>query len=137
MMNNTNINKFVQLSVTTSNQCVCFQVCVFLYLSIELNNNLLKAGCLLIATFVCLLFYFYCISGQKLTDEYDELRRCLGECSWVDKPQWFKKMLLIMMIRSFAPFHIKPFGLYILNLENFINVLKVSYSYLNLMRTLK
>ncbi|XP_075233692.1 uncharacterized protein LOC142331575 isoform X2 [Lycorma delicatula] len=71
------------------------------------------------------------------SNKYDELRRCLGECSWVDKPQWFKKMLLTMIIRSLAPFHLKPFGLYVINLENFINVLKVSYSYFNLMRTLK
>ncbi|XP_075233331.1 odorant receptor 56a-like [Lycorma delicatula] len=87
--------------------------------------------------FEALVLYLYCSDGQKIIDEHDKLRQCLAECSWVDKPQWFKKMLLIMMIRSTAPFHIKPFGLYVINAENFVNVLKASYSYFNLIRTLK
>ncbi|XP_075233299.1 odorant receptor 67a-like isoform X2 [Lycorma delicatula] len=95
-------------------------MCVFLYLAIETNNTFMSIGFLCSAVFESLLLYAYCIHGQRLIDEYDELRRSLAECSWVDKPQWFKKMLLIMMTRSNAPVCIKPFGIYIINLENFI-----------------
>ncbi|XP_075232977.1 odorant receptor 56a-like [Lycorma delicatula] len=132
-----NVNKYMQLSITSANQCLFFLVCISLYLSIESNNNLIQIGCICLVLIFCNVLYFYCSDGQKIIEEYDELRRCLAECSWVDKPQWFKKMLLTMMIRSTAPFHIKPFGLYIVNLENFVNVLKASYSYFNLIRTLK
>ncbi|XP_075228185.1 uncharacterized protein LOC142328364 [Lycorma delicatula] len=120
--NIVNVNRFVQLSITVINQCLCLTICTFMYLSIEIDNEVMKIVCLGIALLQSVLFYFYCWNGQILIDEYDELRRCLGECSWVDKPQWFKKMLLIMMIRSKAPFQIKPFGLYVINLNNFINV---------------
>ncbi|XP_075232416.1 odorant receptor 56a-like [Lycorma delicatula] len=137
MWNMANVNKLIQLGITSGNQCLFFQLCLYLYLSIEGNNYLIKTGCICIVIMDSLLLYFYCNDGQKIIDEYDEVRRCLGECSWVDKPQWFKKMLLTMMIRSSAPFHMKPFGLYVINSENFINVMKASYSYFNLIRTLK
>ncbi|XP_075230215.1 odorant receptor 56a-like isoform X2 [Lycorma delicatula] len=131
------VNKFVQLTITATNQSLCFQMCIYFYLCLAEHNAFIKTAFFCIALFEILLLYVYCFNGQKLIDEYDEVRRALGDCTWVNKPQWFKKMLLIMMTRSMVPVHIKPFGLYVLNLNNFIGVVKVTYSYFNLLRSLK
>lgn len=52
----------------------------------------------------------------------EKLRNALAEFNWINKPKWFQKAHLILMIRSKRTLEIKPFGLYTLNYDNFTNV---------------
>ncbi|RZF42613.1 hypothetical protein LSTR_LSTR001408 [Laodelphax striatellus] len=69
--------------------------------------------------------------GQTISDKGEKLRKTLWECSWVDKPEWFKKAILVMMKRSTRPLEIRPFGLYVLDLRRFAVILNGMYSYFN------
>ncbi|XP_075236432.1 odorant receptor 43a-like [Lycorma delicatula] len=97
----------------------------------------MKIGYFISALSEILILYAYCTNGQKIINESDELRRAMGECPWLDKPLWFKKMLLLMMTKAQATLQIKPFGLYVVCLNNFVGILNGAYSYFNLLRTVK
>ncbi|XP_075213536.1 uncharacterized protein LOC142319766 isoform X2 [Lycorma delicatula] len=68
-----------------------------------------RVGVCLLLPFMVMLFFFN-----------DEIRRCLPYCSWLNKPLWFKKSLL--MTRANTPLEIKPHGFYVLNLENYTSI---------------
>lgn len=53
----------------------------------------------------------------------EELHQAVTECSWVNKPHWFKKGLLLMMLRTCKPLQIKPYGLYVLDVKNIVVVI--------------
>ncbi|XP_075221382.1 odorant receptor Or2-like isoform X2 [Lycorma delicatula] len=79
--------------------------------------------------------YLLDATGEKVITEGETLRNALYEFSWVDKPEWLKKSLLIIMGQSNRPVEIKPFRLHVLNLKNFAMAINAAYSYYNLLNT--
>ncbi|XP_075217542.1 uncharacterized protein LOC142322390 isoform X2 [Lycorma delicatula] len=67
----------------------------------------------------------------------ENLRMMFWNCSWVAKPVWFKKSLLIMMTVAEKQLIVKPFGLYNLNLQNYSKVLNSAFSFYNLLKSFK
>lgn len=74
----------------------------------------------MIPVFWC--FATFCWYGQQLINESELLYTDFAECSWLNKPQWFKKNLAIILIRAKYPLKIMPLQLYTLNFNNMTTV---------------
>ncbi|XP_075236063.1 odorant receptor 10-like isoform X2 [Lycorma delicatula] len=86
---------------------------------------------------VSVFTYIFSSISQNLINEDENLRNTLYECSWINKPEWFKKSLLIMLTRTNKPLQIKPFGLYVINLNSYATMMNAAYTYFNLLRSYK
>ncbi|XP_075235994.1 odorant receptor 43a-like isoform X3 [Lycorma delicatula] len=78
------------------------------------------------------MLYVYSLNGQNLINKDENIYRSITAISWYDKPQWFKKCLLLMITRANKKIEVKPYGLYVVNLRNFSKVMNAAYSYFNL-----
>ncbi|XP_075235514.1 uncharacterized protein LOC142332783 [Lycorma delicatula] len=98
---------------------VCVYACSSIYYIIKKDSMTQK----MLETFLCgftfYILYVFDVRGERIITEWENLRNALYECSWISKPDWFKKALLIIMTRNNKPIEIKPFGLMVLNLRNF------------------
>ncbi|XP_075235993.1 odorant receptor 43a-like isoform X2 [Lycorma delicatula] len=77
------------------------------------------------------IMFAICFSLYALTKD-ENIYRSITAISWYDKPQWFKKCLLLMITRANKKIEVKPYGLYVVNLRNFSKVMNAAYSYFNL-----
>ncbi|XP_039277347.1 uncharacterized protein LOC120349918 [Nilaparvata lugens] len=118
-------------------QMVCFELCIHMFLYLK-NEGVERYQNLITALVVLLLIFNIGIFGQGLVDESDKLTRELSQCSWIDKPTWFKKSLRLMMMTAIhKPLQIKPVGLFVINMQNVSRIIQAAYSYFNVMRTVK
>ncbi|XP_075235889.1 uncharacterized protein LOC142333006 isoform X2 [Lycorma delicatula] len=83
-------------------------------------------------TTLCLSIGYACLSVYSLV-KWENLRNVLYDCQWINKPTWFKKMLLIMMTQNNKKIEIKPFGITALNLNNFAVSINAVYTYFNVL----
>ncbi|XP_075210783.1 odorant receptor 43a-like [Lycorma delicatula] len=83
------------------------------------------------------LMYLFDVSGEKINNEWEKLRNALYGCYWMNKPEWFKKVLLIMISCNNSPMEVKPHGLFVLNLRNFATTINATYSYYNILNNFK
>ncbi|XP_039277288.1 uncharacterized protein LOC111056024 isoform X2 [Nilaparvata lugens] len=129
------------------------QLCLFLIFVIELSDIFSKVRYLLRYSIILSLVFFISVDGEKVTSEMqksmfssmikksnlqgEKLRKALWMCSWTDKPNWFKKSLLTMMTRATVDLKIRPFTLYSLDLTCFTQIVKGTYSYFNIYKSLK
>ncbi|XP_039277290.1 odorant receptor 2a isoform X3 [Nilaparvata lugens] len=113
------------------------QLCLFLIFVIELSDIFSKVRYLLRYSIILSLVFFISVDGEKVTSEGEKLRKALWMCSWTDKPNWFKKSLLTMMTRATVDLKIRPFTLYSLDLTCFTQIVKGTYSYFNIYKSLK
>ncbi|XP_075235689.1 odorant receptor 43a-like [Lycorma delicatula] len=79
------------------------------------------------------IMYVFDVRGELIVTEWENLRNALYEYRWINKPKWFKKMLLIIMTQNNKKIEIKPGGIMILNLRNFAASVNAVYSYYNLL----
>ncbi|XP_039286398.1 uncharacterized protein LOC120351843 [Nilaparvata lugens] len=91
---------------------------------------------LLCSTYTTLLLLVYYI-GQRVTNQNDLFRRGLAKLQWIGKPIWFKRTLLIMMIKANTDIEIKPYSLYVLNLTSYKDIMKAAFTYGNIMYSRK
>ncbi|RZF42614.1 hypothetical protein LSTR_LSTR001409 [Laodelphax striatellus] len=108
-----------------------FQLFTCVMCAIEMENLATRVKYVFFIFFVGSLMILCASIGQNISDKGEEVRNALCNCSWVDKPEWFKKSILIMLIRSSKPLVIMPFGLYVLDLKRLAVILNGIYSYFN------
>ncbi|XP_039293121.1 uncharacterized protein LOC111056460 [Nilaparvata lugens] len=108
-----------------------FQLFTCVMCAIEIENFATRIKYVFFIIFIAFLMILCASIGQNISDKGEEVRNALCNCSWVDKPEWFKKSILIMLIRSSKPLVIMPFGLYVLDLKRFAVILNGIYSYFN------
>ncbi|XP_039292079.1 uncharacterized protein LOC120353234 [Nilaparvata lugens] len=87
--------------------------------------------------FINLIILFCYHNGQKIVNQNDILRQCLRDVPWIDKPQWFKTSLCIMMRRANIDTEMKPYNIVVLNHESYKNILKAAFSYGNIIYSVK
>ncbi|XP_039290231.1 uncharacterized protein LOC120352661 isoform X2 [Nilaparvata lugens] len=80
---------------------------------------------------ILMLLCYY--SGQRISNQNEILRRCLANLPWMDKPQWFKQSMLIMMARATVDIEINPYGVFVLNLNSFKDLMKAAFSFGNIL----
>ncbi|XP_075210197.1 uncharacterized protein LOC142317522 [Lycorma delicatula] len=131
------VNKSLSFGITLANQCICFQMCVYLCCAEQINNYFAKCAYFCLLLFTSIILYTYCMNGQKIINENEKIQSSLVHCSWINKPKWFKKTLIIMMIKANASLEIKPYGLYVLNLANYSSIMNAAYSFFNVLSSLR
>ncbi|XP_070165801.1 odorant receptor 13a [Polyergus mexicanus] len=80
---------------------------------------------------VCLFSVLFLESwpGQQLSDYTDKIFPYTTDGKWYQSSLRIKKMIAIMLMRSYVPIKITAGKLYTLNLENFAAVVRTSFSY--------
>ncbi|XP_022197362.1 uncharacterized protein LOC111054616 isoform X2 [Nilaparvata lugens] len=107
------------------------QICIYLAFITLIEDIHIKLRYITRYLITFAFVYFSASNGQNITDLGRKLRLSLFECSWVDKPAWFRKTLLFMNIRASKDMSVKPFGLYVLDIGCIVTVCKGTYTYLN------
>ncbi|RZF33054.1 hypothetical protein LSTR_LSTR007970 [Laodelphax striatellus] len=116
--------------------CISFETCIGLFVIMKTDDSVTAMNMIVAVVAIDFLLLFSCSKGQLIINQSHDLRFHLAKCPWIDKPQWFKKVLQIMMARSNLETQLKPFGLYVVNYESFTNILKASYSFCNLLNAM-
>ncbi|RZF36375.1 hypothetical protein LSTR_LSTR002971 [Laodelphax striatellus] len=86
---------------------------------------------------VNLMILYLFNNGQRLFNQNDILRRCLTELPWIDKPRWFRQAVHMMMIRANYDIQLKPYGIFVINLNSFKEFMKFTASSSNVFYTIK
>ncbi|XP_075236598.1 odorant receptor 10-like [Lycorma delicatula] len=83
------------------------------------------------------LFFIYVFHNEAewIKTESERLASSFYNISWIGKPMWLKKSLIIIMTRCNNPVEIKPFTIMELSLKNFAVVLNAAYSYYNVLNS--
>ncbi|XP_039276946.1 uncharacterized protein LOC120349851 isoform X2 [Nilaparvata lugens] len=110
---------------------------ISIYTMMKASNVKIMANYAVACVFVNLIILFCYHNGQKIVNQNDILRQYLREVPWIDKPQWFKSSLCIMMRRANIDTEMKPYGLFVLNHESFKNIIKAAFSYGNIIYSVK
>ncbi|XP_039293119.1 uncharacterized protein LOC111056235 isoform X2 [Nilaparvata lugens] len=108
-----------------------FQLFVLIMFVYDNKDTATRIKFVFLALAIIVLMIMCASIGQTISTKGEKLRRAIWDCSWVDKPEWFKKSILMMMTRSTRPLEIRPFGLYVLDLRRFAVILNGMYSYFN------
>ncbi|XP_075211160.1 uncharacterized protein LOC142318459 isoform X2 [Lycorma delicatula] len=90
-----------------------------IYYIIKKDDVLSKLTEASLCSFIVYLIYIFDVCGETVITEWENVRRALYGCNWINKPSWFKKIFLIIMIRNSKPIQISPFRIMVLNLRNF------------------
>ncbi|XP_075235887.1 odorant receptor coreceptor-like isoform X1 [Lycorma delicatula] len=127
------INKGIPgASITT----LCLSIgyaCLSVYSLVKKSSLISKLTEVPYCAFLFYLIYLFDVRGERMTTEWENLRNVLYDCQWINKPTWFKKMLLIMMTQNNKKIEIKPFGITALNLNNFAVSINAVYTYFNVL----
>ncbi|RZF46158.1 hypothetical protein LSTR_LSTR012139 [Laodelphax striatellus] len=110
---------------------------ISIYTMMKATNVKIMVNFAVACVFVNLIILFCYHNGQKIVNQNDILRQYLREVPWIDKPQWFKTSLCIMMRRANNNTEMKPYGLFVLNHESFKNIIKAAFSYGNIIYSVK
>ncbi|XP_039280005.1 uncharacterized protein LOC120350495 [Nilaparvata lugens] len=112
---------------------VALDTCFNIFLMLEANNPkmFMNYAAVCICTNIPLLLNYYI--GQQISNQNEIFRQCLTEVPWIDKPQWFKQSLLIMMTRANVDTQFKPYGVFVLNLTSYKDLMKAAFSFGNVL----
>ncbi|XP_051170461.1 odorant receptor coreceptor-like [Leptopilina boulardi] len=76
---------------------------------------------------------YHCIPGQRLKDHSIIVNEYLYASHWYKMPSRIKKVLLMMMIRSFKESKVSVGKFFTLSLETYSMLLKTIFSYLSVL----
>ncbi|XP_075236194.1 uncharacterized protein LOC142333143 [Lycorma delicatula] len=127
------INMILSVSLLVFNQLVCLHCSVILYCLFQKNSVSRKEKHVMAYLSSLTCYGMICVFGQQLINESEDLWNSITLCSWLNKPLWFKQSIKIFLIATMKPLKLEPAGLYRLDLNFFLKLLQVSYSYCNLM----
>ncbi|XP_039290226.1 uncharacterized protein LOC120352660 [Nilaparvata lugens] len=112
---------------------IAIDTCFNIYLMLQANNPKIvmnyAASCFCNNILMLLCYY----SGQRISNQNEILRRFLANLPWMDKPQWFKQSMLIMMARATVDIEINPYGVFVLNLTSYKDLMKAAFSFGNIL----
>lgn len=67
--------------------------------------------------------YFYCFFGQSASDSFQKIPDCLYDFNWQMLPVHSQKHLILMIANAQRPIFYHAWGMAVLNLETFANVM--------------
>ncbi|XP_039284832.1 odorant receptor 85f-like [Nilaparvata lugens] len=109
---------------------VTFQACTYIYSIVEMRES----KYVIQLSFALVLLYAFSIYGQKIVDAGELVNQSIYECNWTEKPLWYKKHLLIMLIRSSQSIEFHCFELVSVKNTFFMKVLQTTYTYFNFLK---
>ncbi|XP_039277444.1 uncharacterized protein LOC111043634 isoform X2 [Nilaparvata lugens] len=105
--------------LTITNLVIMLYSCMLAYLVLK-TDDLEKVtiyGAMFV--FINLTVFSAHHNGQRLSNQNDVLRQSLASLPWINKPDWFKKTLYIMMTRANVNNEMRPYGIYSLSYLSF------------------
>lgn len=78
--------------------------------------------------------YIYCYIGDKLSSQIDKLCFAVYDCCWYNFPINALKDIIFVMMKNNRGFSLTAGKIYIMNLENFKNIVKTMGSFFSVMR---
>ncbi|XP_039275533.1 uncharacterized protein LOC120349444 [Nilaparvata lugens] len=112
-----NMNKGLQRILLIFINSCAIQMCLGFFSLTEGDDNILKY--LTFSTCVLIFLTFICGFGQMIKNKVNILRVTLAQFEWVDKPEYYKKSLLVMITYAARDLEINPYGLYSLDMQTF------------------
>ncbi|RZF42885.1 hypothetical protein LSTR_LSTR012699 [Laodelphax striatellus] len=109
-------------------------MCLAVYCIIKMESFSLKVEYTVLLFWLLTIVYNYSAIGQQITNEGDDLTLKIYDSAWLDKPECIKKSLLLVLTRATRRMELKPYGIYVLNLTSFRNVINGTYSLFNLLK---
>ncbi|XP_075231467.1 uncharacterized protein LOC142330214 isoform X4 [Lycorma delicatula] len=100
-----------------------------MYMKVKDVYNSMKFSLLVYNQLIC----FHCSVMLYCMFQSENLWNAIASSPWQNKPSWFKHSIRMLLIGTQKPLKMEPAGLYVLDLNFFLKVLQVSYSYCNLM----
>ncbi|RZF36665.1 hypothetical protein LSTR_LSTR012751 [Laodelphax striatellus] len=126
------LNNEFQLTIIIFINIYSLQLCLYIIFIMKMPLIVHRIKYLFVYVVVLFIQLQWATFGQNLINNGDRLRLALYESSWINKPLWMKKSLLIMMARAEQPLEFKPYGLYVLDKQYMANLFKATYTYVNL-----
>ncbi|XP_039279239.1 uncharacterized protein LOC120350356 [Nilaparvata lugens] len=112
---------------------IAIDTCFNIYLMLQAQDPKIAmnytASCFCNNSLLLLCYY----SGQRISNQNEILRRCLADLPWTNKPLWFKQSMLIMMTRANVDTEINPYGVFVLNLMSYTDLMKAAFSFGNIL----
>ncbi|RZF32677.1 hypothetical protein LSTR_LSTR004105 [Laodelphax striatellus] len=128
----TLLSKHLKLVIVTFINIYGLQTCLYMIFLMKMKETGIRMKYAFIYMVIMVIMYSCTKSGQVIKNKGDEIRMAFYESAWVNKPQWMKRSLLVMMTKAIEPVELKPFGLYVLDLNCMANILKATYTYFNI-----
>ncbi|RZF41401.1 hypothetical protein LSTR_LSTR000115 [Laodelphax striatellus] len=125
------MNRMFQTTIVLFLNVYCLQLCLYIVFVMKLEDIVQRIKFATLYIFALYLQYQYASCSQRIKDRGETFGETLYGCGWVDKPQWMKKMLLIMKCMADQPLVMKPYGWYVVDRVFMANIFKATYTYLN------
>ncbi|RZB39582.1 7tm 6 domain containing protein [Asbolus verrucosus] len=105
-----------------------FELTVVVPFSSEFYSHVSYANAIIVEVFM------YCWFGNDIQFKSSKLPYAVFESNWTGLSESVKKNLIIFVLRLQRSLQISAFGLFYLNLETFVRILRTSWSYFALLR---
>ncbi|XP_039305980.1 odorant receptor 22c [Solenopsis invicta] len=85
------------------------------------------------------LLHLYCLCtiAQRLTDRSSEFQDVIYSCDWYNMSLRSKRLVMITLMRANKPCYVKAGKLFVMSLETFSSILKLSLSYFTVLTSLQ
>ncbi|XP_039283230.1 uncharacterized protein LOC120351132 [Nilaparvata lugens] len=116
---------------------IVVESCFHVYRALQANNIKETVNYIMLFLLINMTVLYIFNNGQRLLNQNDILRKHLSELPWTDKPRWFRQTVHIMMTRANIDIQLKPYGIFVLNLMSFKEMMKFIGSSANVLYTVK
>ncbi|XP_077269567.1 odorant receptor 49b-like [Temnothorax americanus] len=116
-----------------------FMLCLIgYYVIMEWENHNIVGLCsvTLGLTMVCFNIFIYCYMGEQVVDQGDKVALTACTLEWHHLPDAKARSLILLIIISITPLRLKAGNIIDLSLKTFGNIIRMSVTYLNLLRSL-
>ncbi|XP_022187581.2 uncharacterized protein LOC111046367 [Nilaparvata lugens] len=126
------LNKGFDFQVMYNNTFICFHLCLAIFCMVKVDLLYkIKYGVSIFA--ITIISFMYSENGQRLENEGENLRLALYSCSWIGKPSWFCRSLLILVTQNNRIPKLETFKIFTLNRNNLKVVMQAAYSYFSVL----
>ncbi|XP_011498912.1 PREDICTED: odorant receptor 9a-like, partial [Ceratosolen solmsi marchali] len=101
-------------------------------IAMKLGQNIIRV--ILSFTVLMLQVFLLNYAGETLTTQTEAIRDCLCAINWYEFPPKIQKDIYFMIMRAHKPIYRLAGRFYVLNYENFKNILKTCFSLFNIFR---
>lgn len=102
----------------------------------QIQNPSVEAIFILIAVTVSSLnLFIYCYAGKMATDSFAKMAVCLYDANWFELSTELQKYFVLAIANAQRPMMYHGFGIAILNLDTFTNMLKTVLTYYMMFKT--
>lgn len=134
MLNDT-ISSVLAIQLLTS--CILICTCGFQFiLALEVRNVMMVVKTIAVLNALMVQLFAYSYVGDYLKCQMNDIGYSIYDCSWYKLPANVAKDIIVTILKSHEPVHLMAGKFFVVNLENFMSILKTSISYLSVLRVM-